>query len=258
MSFLSEMNWFSVVVGAVCFVGVPVLSFLGWVVSGMLDDRMLKNRAAQEDALRKRGITAPAVVISARNIMERSPFGRREKRIDYEVDVQPEGRTAFRQSFQHWTERRNTTVILGQLAGEAGRKIWVTYDPNDPSQMIFEHYDEDHGKIVEQQELDKRRLEFNKLAEMNNDVRKTGEEAEAVILRAEDLNLPYPSRGSHGMRLYFDVFPKSGNSFRSDTYALIADTSMEKYSAGKKVFVRFDPLKPERTVLDTERNRSRS
>lgn len=256
MNFLSEMNWFAIVLGAVCFVGIPVLSFIGWVVSGMMDDRMQKNRAAQEDALRKRGTTDPAVVISARSIMERSPFGRRERRIDYEVDVQPEGHTPFRQTFQHWSERRNFTTIMGQLAGEAGRKIWVTYDPNDPSQMIFEHYDEEHGKIIEQQELEKRRTEFNTLAEMNNDIRKAGEEAEAVILRAEDLDLPYPLKRSRGMRLHFDVLPKTGNSFRSETYALIAETSLEKYSAGKKVYVRFDPLKPERVVLDSEKNRA--
>jgi len=90
---------------------------------------------------------------------------------------------------------------------------------------------------------------------LSNEIRKVGEESEAVITRAEDLNLPYPSKGSRGMRLYFDVLPKSGVPFHSETHALIVETSMEKYSAGKKVYVRFDPRKPERVALDSEKNK---
>lgn len=247
--FLLEHVW----IFSVCI--FPLFAFIGWAVWGMLDNKKIAKNNEYNESLRKRGVTAPATVVSARHTVSRSPNGRKEMRIDYEVDVQPEGRTPFRQSFNHWRAQRNYTTVRGQLVGEAGRKIWVTFDPNEPSQMIFEHYDEDHLKIIEQKDLEQRRLEFNKLAELNNEIRKVGEEAEAVITRVEDLNLLYPSKGSRGMRLHFDVFPKSGDSFPSETHALIVETSVEKYSAGKKVHVRFDPRKPERVALDSEKNK---
>ena len=74
----------------------------------------------------------------------------------------------------------------------------------------------------------------------------------------DDLDLPYPLKQSRGMRLYFDVIPQNGEPFRSEGDALIAEIALEKYSAGTKVFVRYDPQNPERAVLDTERNKSLS
>ncbi|MCB0103301.1 MAG: hypothetical protein H6635_07105 [Anaerolineales bacterium] len=250
--FLLENTW---VVG---FCLVPLITVIGWLIWGKLDDKQIEKRDAYNEVLRGRGITAPAVVVSARHTVSRSPNGRKEMRIDYEVDVQPEGRVPFRQSFQHWTAQRNYATVLGQLVGEAGRKIWVTYDPNDPSQMIFEHYDEEHSKIIEQRDLDIRRREFNKQNEGSNELKKNGLQAEAVITRVDDLDLPYPLKQSRGMRLYFDVIPQNGEPFRSEGDALIAEIALEKYSAGTKVFVRYDPQNPERAVLDTERNKSLS
>jgi hypothetical protein len=188
--------------------------------------------------------------------MERSLFGRKERRIDYEVDVLPEGRAPFKQSFQHWTERRGYTAIMGQLVGEAGKKIWVTYDPNNPSQMIFEHYDQEHGQIVSEQELNARRAEFNRLTEGNEALKKTGEQAEAIITGVDDLNLPYPLKKGRAMHLYLDVIPRSGAAFRAEADVLIADTALEKYTVGRMFYVRFDPRQPGRAVLDSEMNKS--
>lgn len=257
MSFLSDMNWFSIVLGAFCFIGIPVLLFIGWIVSGMLDNRRQDRKSAELATLRDRGVLAPAVVVSARDGMDRNVFGRKERQIKYEVDVMPEGRAAFRQSFVHWTEKRGYTAIAGQLVGEAGRKIWVTYDPNDPNQIVFEHYDEEHAKIVEQQDLENRRREFNKRTAGNDDLKKRGEPAEAIITRVDDLNLPYPLKKSRAMHIYFDVTPQSDVIFQSEGDVLINEDAFQKYAVGKKVFVRFDPQNPKWAVLDSERNKTR-
>jgi hypothetical protein len=37
---------------------------------------------------------------------------------------------------------------------------------------------------------------------------------------------------------------------------LIVEASLQKYSVGRKVYVRFDPRQQQRAVLDTERNKS--
>lgn len=232
------------------------MGFLGWIVSGMLDNRRQEKKRAEIEALRQRGVLAPAVVISARDGMERNVHGRKERQIKYDVDVLPEGRASFRQAFDHWTEKRGYTAVMGQLAGEAGRKIWVTYDPNDPSQMIFEYYDEERGKIIEQQDLENRRREFNIRAEKNNDLKRRGEAAEAVIIGADDLNLPYPLKKSRAMHFRLDVIPQTGSGFRAEADALISDAALEKYSIGKRIYIRFDPLDPKKAILDSERNKS--
>lgn len=256
MDFPSFPGMFATILGGVCVVGVPLLLFIGWIISGVMDNKQQEKREAQNGALRKRGVTAPAIIVSARTVMARSSSGRKEIRIDYEVDVEPEARAPFRQSFQHWTERRNYTAIAGNIVGEQGKKIWVTYDPNHPSHMIFEHEDSEHEEIARQQDVDARRLKFNELTKFNEELKKTGEPAEAVILRAEDLDLPYPAKGSRAMKFYFDVFPASGASFKSEANALIGGAAVGKYSAGKRVYIRFDPRQPERAVLDTERNKT--
>ncbi len=153
-------NWFSVILFSCCFIGVPVVLFIGWIISGVMSNRRQESKDAQNKELRKRGVTASAVVISARKGMGRSPSGEKEILVHYEVDVQPENGPQFRQSFKHWRADRGYTAVAGQLVSEQGRKIWVTYDPNNPAQMIFEHYDEKHENIVKQQELDARGKDF--------------------------------------------------------------------------------------------------
>jgi hypothetical protein len=145
---------------------------------------------------------------------------------------------------------------MGQLVGEAGKKIWVTYDPNDPSQMIFEHDDQEHEQIASEQELNERRAKFNKLTEGNEALKINGKQAEAIITGVDDLNLPYPLKKGRAMHLYFDVMPRDGSVFRAEGDVLIGDVALEKYSVGKTVYVRFDPNQPERAVLDSERNKS--
>jgi hypothetical protein len=148
MGFPPLSNWVSVVLFACCFIGTPVVLLIGWLISGMMNNRHQESRDAQNNALRKRGVIASAVVISARKGVARSLSGQKEVLVDYEVDVQPENGIKFRQSFKHWREDRGYTAIAGQLVSEQGRKIWVTYDPSNPSDMIFEHYDEKHEDIV--------------------------------------------------------------------------------------------------------------
>lgn len=256
MDFLSNANWFSIILGGVCFIGIPLLSFIGWLISGSMDNKRMEKRSAENAALRKRGVTAPAIVLSARSTMERSLFGRKERRIDYEVNVQPAGQAPFKHSFQHWTERRGYTAVKGQLVGEAGKKIWITYDPNNPSQMIFEHDDQEHERIISEQELNERRAEFNKLTEGNDALKVRGEQAVAFITHVDDLNLPYPLKKSRAVHICFEVTPSVGTVFRAEGDVLIGESAFDKYSVGKKVFVRFDPQNTQWAVLDSERNRN--
>jgi hypothetical protein len=71
-------------------------------------------------------------------------------------------------------------------------------------------------------------------------LRKTGEEALATILTADETNIRAAEGGSI-FRFTFNVTPRIGDPFKAETQAAIADASRYKYAVGKQVYVRYDP-----------------
>ena len=211
------------------------------------------------------GVLAPAVIISANRVLSwgsgshRGPFP--SHLIDFEADVMPADAPVFRTKFRNEVHRNETyrnsyTIIGDEVISEHGRKIWVTYDPKDPSRAYLDHYDEDHEFAMKEREINGRRAAFNKLTEGNEDLKIHGEQAEAIITRVDDLNLPYPMNNARAMHICFEVTPKVGFPFEAEGDVLIGETAIKKYSVGKKVFVRIDRNNPKWAVLDTERNKS--
>lgn len=203
-----------------------------------------QKRFEQLSALRKKGVTAPAVVLSAKNGLSSGPdSGSQETMITFELEVQPEGRSAFQTTFKDWVPGRGYRY----RADDAGRRIWVTYDLNDKSQMMFEYYDEDRKHILG-------RADFDKLQKKYDVIRKTGEEALAVILETEDLELTNIIEREYLnqtiMRLKLEVTPKDGQIFPAETQALITNTSLHKYAVAKKVYVKLDPQDKTQVSLD--------
>ncbi len=245
------------------FVGLIVLFLIILVIGGSVIFRMSKKRdekfrrehekqKSYRQSIRLRGVTVPAVIVSAKRVTG----GRSTHIIDFSVEIQPEGQPSFSAVFRDEISRSNYEVKDYQMVDEIGRKIWVTYDPADLSHMFLDHYDEDHQAVLMKRELDKRREEFDEHIAEKAGVKKTGEKAEGVITNVEDLNLPYPAvYPSKGMRLQVNVTPNEGSTFLADIDAIISEKSIEKFSVGKKVFVRFDPRNLKRVVLDTERNK---
>jgi hypothetical protein len=231
-----------------------MFGLVDWFVSFLFRRRRDRREAAARDALRARGITAPALVVGATMHQERRSEAGHQIRIKYTVDVHPPNAVPFRASFHHWADRRGYTTMLGELQGEAGKHIWVTYDPADPTQMIFEYEEAERAAKEAEALLDARRLEFNALAEPLDALRTTGTPAEAVVVQFEDLQLPYPRRQSTAVRLHVDVTSPGGDTYRAVIPGLFATSAFAKYGEGRRVFVRVDPLDPQRVVLDSERN----
>lgn len=248
-----------IVIVGLLIIFLIVLTVGGWVISrtSQKSDKEFREehekKKAYRQAMRVNGITAPAVIISAKRITG----GRSTHVVDFGVEIRLEGESPFQAVFRDEISRSNFEVKNYQMVDEIGRKIWVTYNPNDHSQMFLDHYDEDHEAVLKNRELEMRRGEFDKRIAMNADIKKTGEQAEAVITQVEDLDLPYPAvYPSKGMRFWLNVTPKTGAVFTAELDAIIAEQSINKYSAGKKVYVRFDALNPQRVVFDSERNKS--
>jgi hypothetical protein len=199
-----------------------------------------QQRQEQITALRKKGATAPAVIHSARNGVAQGPNNDQRLQVTFDVEVQPEGRSAFQTKFTDWLEISQYEAFRAgaERPKDVGRKIWVTYDPNDVTQMMFEYYDEARKYKVG-------RPIFEQMERRNKQIRESGQEVLAVILEAEDLELANLVEKDHLqqtiMRLKLEVSPSGEEAYQAETQALIANASLPRYAAGKKVYVKFNP-----------------
>lgn len=232
-----------------------IVGFFDWLASALWGGRRRRRKAREDASLRARGVIAPATVVSASTYQERSSDHGRQIKINYTVDVRPEHGPPFQAEFAHWSSRRGYTAVAGKLVGEAGKQIWVTYDPANPIDMLYEYSEEDRQRGAIEWNVDERRLAFNAIAEPLMALRESGSPADATIVQVDDLLLPYPKRESVAVRLHVDVTPPGANTYRATIPALIATSAGAKYSAERAVFVRCDPGDPQRVVLDSARNR---
>lgn len=247
------------------FVGVTILLIFVAVIlilvfsSNRENARKKKQRNELRAALRKDGVLAPAIIISSKRIGE-TRTGRAGKSggssvshiiITYQVDVQPEGQPAFHAIFTDYIDKNfflNYSLGGGGLE-DVGRKLWVCYNPNDPSQMVFQYYDYDRRTILG-------RAEYDKLETRNKILRETGEQAMAVIRVAEDLDLRTRFEKDFNipvgtyMRLELEVTAKDGSAFQAETQAVIGNSATHKFVVGKKVYIKFNPQDRTQVALD--------
>lgn len=245
MELLSLLGCFAIPI----LVVIVIVLVVGFIWLGKRNSNQFKQqRQAQITALRKNGITAPAVIRSARNGVGMGPDNDQRLQVTFDVDVQPEGRPAFQATFTDWLE---ISQYEGFMAGaerpkDVGRKIWVTYDPNDTAQMMFEYYDEDRKYKLG-------RSDFEQMDRRNKPIRETGTEAAAVVLEAEDLQLANILERDHLqqtiMRLKLEITPSGVEPYTAETQAMIANASLPKYAVGKKVYIKFNPQDKMQVVL---------
>jgi hypothetical protein len=261
---MTEYSIWWTIGGFACLIalGLAVVApgfILGFSLSRKSNQKLNVERAEREkyqQSIRDNdGVMAPGVILAAKVLRSwgggknRSPDGHV---MEYEIEITPENGLPFRIKTNEEFLGGSYTSVFNEMISEHGRKVWAVYDPKDPTRAYLSHYDENHYEGT----LNYRRGIFNKLTEGNEELKKTGEQAEAIITGVDDLNLPYPLKKGRAMRLYFDVMPRAGSVFRAEANVLIGDVAVEKYSVGKTVYIRFDRLNPQRAVLDSERNKS--
>ncbi|MBL8092022.1 MAG: hypothetical protein JNJ43_16925 [Anaerolineales bacterium] len=210
----------------------------GWIVYTNLtgNKKYSQERQSKLSDLRKRGITAPATIVSAKNGIVNTRGGSRLMLMTLEVEVQPEGRSKFVTTFKDWLPVGRQFVSWGDRHEEVGQKIWVTYNPNDLNEILFEHYDKDRKYFLGYPA-------FAKLEKRNAEIRNTGEEAIATILETEDLELvhSYEKEMRTVLRVKLEVTPKIGEPYQAEAQNSFLNASLHKYTVGKKVYVKFNP-----------------
>jgi len=198
---------------------------------------------AKKSDLRKKGVTDPAIIISAKRGRSRSGFASinngTEMLITFEVNVEPKSWPPFSITFKDWVEvSKSEANLRGYRTQDVGKKIWVTYDPNDTSQMIFEYYDKDRKRALGYPI-------FKKMDKRNEVILKTGEEAVADILEIEDLEITNTIEREHLkitiVRMKFMVQPLGDSPYEAETQVAIRTSSLPKYAVGKQAIVKFNP-----------------
>lgn len=239
-----------------CIVLVMILDIIGFVASSLWRGRSNRKQARNDAELRARGALAPAVVVSATTHGGRKSVDGEYLKIRYTADVYPQGAAPFRAEFVHWSHRRNYTAIMGEIVGEAGKQIWVTFDPSNPADMIFEYDEQERVARWHEADLQARRAAFEAAAKPLEKLRDRGAEAHAVIVHVEDLQIPYPGTNAMALQFHIDVTRPGGAPYRAVVPAIVSMASLSKYSVGRPSFVRFDERDPRRVVFDSERNRA--
>ncbi len=239
----------AVIILLVCVVPLALIFFAYYFwLPGRDAASVRKEQEKYIKALLERGVTSPADVLSVTHVghKRKQHGGTEERALVYTLEVHPEGQPSFQTKLETWrpTWRYQSAQWLElQRRDEEVKKIWVTYDPNTPSQMVIHHFDYEHEKIMDKKDWVERRNAFIDFESETMKIRDSGEESLAVILEAEDINVATEEEKKEAstMRMKFNVTPKSGLPFESETYGMVANESLKKLSVGKKVYVKFNP-----------------
>jgi len=185
---------------------------------------------AGNKAVLQTGVSAPATILSVEDTgvtMNYSPQAR------LTLQVTPADRAPFQAVATTFIGRMQIGMII------PGATVMVRYDPNDISKVAIE-------SIGAPSSIQSAMLAQDQYYEQ---LRKTGEEAEAIILSVQDTGMRVEGGGSL-RRFKFEVTSRFDGTFEAETQAAIADASRDKYSVGKKVYVRYDRANKAQVALD--------
>lgn len=240
MEWMGFLGFFGFCVGALT---IPLV----FVVIFFVIKNNLKAHADRRE-LTLHGVCAPAVILSAWNNYA-SGGGKHSRsttaHVTFEVEIQPSGQAPFKAKFKDTLPiRQGEWFIMGPRKEEVGKKIWVAYDPDDLKRMVIDHFDSDHEFISKRRAFEKREDELQT-------VRRTGDDATAVILEVEDMDLSnnIEKDSSKILRLELRVEPGSGMSYKTETVGLFMNTGLHKYTVGKKMAVKIDRVDKYKVAL---------
>lgn len=233
MHFPIFASGFITIIASVCGCLITLVS-LG--VAGFFLFRMFKNMN-QNSNLVKTGVSAPAVIIGLEDTgvtMNDSP------QVRLTLQVTPVDRPPFQAVATTFVGRLQVGMIT------PGASVNVRYDPNDISKVAVESLGAPSASSANVAAI---QAAMQAQDQYYEGLRKTGEEALAKILTVTDMNMRVGDTGAM-FRFTLEVTPKIGEPFKAENQSAILNTSREKYSVGKMVYVRYDPNNKAQVALD--------
>jgi hypothetical protein len=156
------------------------------------------------------------------------------------LQVTPAGRPPFQAVATTFVGRLQVGMIT------PGASVNVRYDPNDISKVAIESLG---GPAMGSANVAAIQAAMQAQDQYYEGLRKTGEEALAKILTVTDMNMPVGDTGAM-FRFTFEVTPRIGEPFKAENQSAIMNTSREKYSVGKMIYVRYDPNNKAQVAID--------
>ena len=234
------MDWISTILagsGLITIVTILCSCLITLIVlgaTGFFLYRMFKG-LSQNSGLVKTGIPAPAVIL---NVADTGVTMNNSMQARLTLQVTPADRPPFQAVATTFVNRFQVGMLV------PGASVQVKYDPSDITKVAIESLSTGGMNAANVQSVQTAVLAQDQYYEQ---LRKTGEEALATILTAEETNIR-ASEGGSLLRFTFEVKPRVGEPFKAETQAAIADTSRHKYVVGKQVYVRYDPYGDKKQV----------
>ncbi len=213
---------------------VITLAVLG--VTGFFLYRMFKGMS-QNSGLVKTGVAAPAVIL---NVEDTGVSMNNSMQARLTLQVTPTNRPPFQAIATTFVNRFQVGMLV------PGASVQVKYDPADITKVAVESLSAG-GMGMNAANMQSVQAAVLAQDQYYEQLRKTGEEALATIVTAEETNIRAVEGGSV-FRFTFDVKPRVGEPFRAESQAAIADASRHKYAVGIQVYVRYDPYGDKKQV----------
>lgn len=213
-----------------CLLTAVILGATGFFVF-----RLFKGMS-QNSGLVKTGVPAPAVIL---DVQDTGVSMNNSMQARLTLQVTPANRPPFQAVATTFVNRFQVGLLV------PGASVQVKYDPSDITKVAIESLSAGGGMMgANLQSVQAAVLAQDQYYEQ---LRKTGEEALATILTADETNIRAAEGGSV-FRFTFNVTPRIGDPFKAETQAAIADASRYKYAVGKQVYVRYDPYGDKKQV----------
>jgi len=228
------MDWISTLIagsGLITIITIACSCLLTAVIlgaTGFFLFRLFKGMS-QNSGLVKTGVSAPAVIL---DVQDTGVSMNNSMQARLTLQVTPADRPPFQAVASMFVNRFQVGLLV------PGASVQVKYDPSDITKVAVESLNAGGGMMgANIQSVQAAVLAQDQYYEQ---LRKTGEEALATILTADETNIRAAEGGSI-FRFTFNVTPRIGDPFKAETQAAIADASRYKYAVGKQVYVRYDP-----------------
>lgn len=231
------MEWIFAGSGLITIITIACSCLISAIVlglSGFFIYRLFKGMS-QNSGLVKTGIPAPAVIL---DVQDTGVSMNNSMQARLTLQVTPAGRPPFQAVATTFVNRFQVGMLV------PGASVNVKYDPNDITKVAIESLSAGGMSAMNMQSVQAAVLGQDQYYEQ---LRRTGEEALATIVTADETNIRAAEGGSV-FRFTFDVKPRVGEPFRAESQAAVADQSRAKYSVGKQVYVRFDPYGDKKQV----------
>lgn len=231
------MEWIFAGSGLITIITIACSCLLTAVIlgaTGFFLYRLFKGMS-QNSGLVKTGVPASAVIL---DVQDTGVSMNNSMQARLTLQVTPPNRPPFQAVTTTFVNRFQVGMLV------PGASLQVKYDPDDITKVAVESLSAGGMSAVNMQSVQAAVLAQDQYYEQ---LRRTGEEALATILTADETNIRAAEGGSV-FRFTLDVKPRVGESFRAETQAAIADQSRAKYSVGRQVYVRYDPYGDKKQV----------